>query len=102
MFSGQGGLWRGVGRDLFRTQPVFRAMIDDCDRCLTRLVGWSVADAINEPADESRFADPAFAQPLQFAVQAALTVLLKSWVIIPDVVVGHSLGEIAAAHFAGR
>ncbi|MEU0744262.1 type I polyketide synthase [Streptomyces sp. NPDC006134] len=100
VFSGQGSQWAGMGRDLLREEPVFRAAVDACDRVFADLAGWSVREAL-WAADEERLRRTEVLQPLVFTVQAALVALWESWGVRPDVVLGHSLGEAAAAYAAG-
>jgi amino acid adenylation domain-containing protein len=97
VFSGQGGYWRGAGRGLAGREPVVRDVLSACDRWLTRHAGWSLLEWLSADGP----APTEFAQPAQFAVQAALAALWRSWGVVPDAVVGHSLGEVAAAHAAG-
>ena len=100
VFSGQGGLWPGAGRDLLEREPVVRAFYGECDRWLVPNAGRSlVAELLG--GSSTAAADPEYAQTHQFALQGGLTALLKSWGVAPDAVVGHSLGEIAAAHAVG-
>ena len=101
VFSGQGGLWKGVGRDLFKMEPVFREAIEQCQGALASFVSWSLIDEFSSASQTSRLGEPEVDQPFQFALQVALAALWNSWGIVPDIVVGHSLGEIAAAHVAG-
>ncbi|WP_406694053.1 amino acid adenylation domain-containing protein [Singulisphaera sp. Ch08] len=99
--SGQGAKWRGVGRLLLKREPVFRAVMEQCEACFTPRAGWSLMAQFlaDEPADPG--AETELAQPLTLALQVALAALWRSWGIVPDAIVGHSLGEIAAAHLAG-
>lgn len=97
VFSGQGSHWRGMGYRLYRREPVFRASMDECARMLDGLGGWRLLEEIaGDRLDDTRIAQPAI-----FAVQVALAALWRSWGIVPDVIAGHSLGEVAAAHVAG-
>jgi amino acid adenylation domain-containing protein len=100
VFSGQGGIWSGAGRDLFDQEPAYRAAIVACDRLLKASEGRSLVDELGDEQTEP-LGDPEFAQTHQFALQVGLAALYRSWGIVPDAVVGHSLGEIAAAHVAG-
>ena len=98
-FSGQGGQWPGMGRQLLATEPVFRVSIEATDRAIALLLGRSIMDAL--ASDDGAFRDIALLQPLLFAIQVGLAALWRSYGIVPDVVVGHSAGEVAAAHVAG-
>ena len=101
VFSGQGSQWLGMGRDLLATEPAFRAAVEGVDRIVLALSGWSVLSALATEQDDVRLLEPETAQPLQFAMHVGLASVWRSWGIEPDAVVGHSLGEVAAAHVAG-
>lgn len=97
LYSGMGAQTRQAGRELMEREPVFRQAFEECAAAYSRVAPLSLMDPL--PAD--RLDEPQFAQPLQFAVQVALTKLLGSWGIAPSAVLGHSVGEIAAAHACG-
>ena len=101
VFSGQGPQWFAMGRELLESEPVFRAVIEDCDRLLRPLSGWSLLDELAACEERSRVDQTEVAQPALFALQVALAALWKSWGIAPEGIVGHSVGEIAALHVAG-
>ncbi|WP_437597390.1 SDR family NAD(P)-dependent oxidoreductase [Sorangium sp. So ce590] len=101
VFSGQGSQWPGMGRALLRQEPVFRDVVEACDRLLATLAGWSLVEALEAPEASSRLHETQVAQAALFAVQVGLAALLGSWGIAADAVIGHSVGEIAAAHVAG-
>ncbi len=101
VFSGQGPQWWAMGRELLQQEPVFRQTIEICDALLRQHVNWSLQEELLRSESESRLDQTAIAQPAIFALQVALTALWASWGVNPDAVVGHSVGEIAAAHIAG-
>ena len=103
VFSGQGGQWQGMGRDLYQQYPVFRAALDECDAAFRPALGLSIIGVLHGTgADpETGLSDTGLAQPAIFALQVALAALWGSWGIRPAAVVGHSLGEVTAAHIAG-
>ncbi|HWD00814.1 MAG TPA: type I polyketide synthase [Candidatus Sulfopaludibacter sp.] len=100
VFSAQGSQWWGMGRDLLRTEPAFRVKFQECDRIFSGLAGFSLMEELLTP-ERARTGDVAAIQPLLFAMQVSLAALWEHWGIRPDAVVGHSLGEVAAAHVAG-
>jgi acyl transferase domain-containing protein/acyl-CoA synthetase (AMP-forming)/AMP-acid ligase II/NADPH:quinone reductase-like Zn-dependent oxidoreductase/NAD(P)-dependent dehydrogenase (short-subunit alcohol dehydrogenase family)/acyl carrier protein len=101
VFSGQGPQWFGMGRQLLAQEPVFRAVVEQCDKLLGQLVNWSLLDELNADEAHSRLEQTEVAQPVLFVLQVALASLWRAWGVLPDAVIGHSLGEVAAAHVAG-
>ncbi|MGO9463278.1 MAG: SDR family NAD(P)-dependent oxidoreductase [Isosphaeraceae bacterium] len=102
VFSGQGPQWWAMGRQLLEEEPVFRDVIIRCDELIAGLGSrWSLLRELSADESESRIGETAIAQPAIFAIQAALAALWQSWGITPDAVVGHSVGEVAAAYVAG-
>ena len=101
VFSGQGTHWAGMGRALAAREPVFGARLQACDGLFRRYTGWSLIEEIERPEALSRLACTAVAQPCIFAIQAALWELWRSWGAAPDLIIGHSLGEAAAALASG-
>jgi acyl transferase domain-containing protein len=99
-FSGQGSQWPRMGLDLYGVQPLFTETIEECEELFASLAGWSLMDELRR-TDDSRLADTAVAQPAIFAIQVGLSRLWSSWGLAPDAVVGHSMGEAAAAVAAG-
>ncbi|MFC7548700.1 SDR family NAD(P)-dependent oxidoreductase [Plantactinospora sp. GCM10030261] len=100
VFSGEGTQWPGMGDDLSGCAP-YAAALDRCDAAIQALGGWSVTEEIRRPATSSRLAETAVAQPAIVAVEIGLLALLDSIGVRPDVVIGHSLGEITAGYAAG-
>ncbi|MGH7735254.1 MAG: acyltransferase domain-containing protein, partial [Gemmatimonadales bacterium] len=101
VFSGQGSQWYGMGQRLLAEEPVFREALTACDRAMSPYLGESLLAELSAGQDNSRLADIGVVQPAIFAVQVALAALWRSWGVEPAAVVGHSLGEVAAAHIAG-
>ncbi|MFI7673273.1 acyltransferase domain-containing protein [Actinophytocola sp. NPDC049390] len=100
VFPGQGSQWPGMGKDLYAMSPVFREHIDACADALGAHVDWSLHDVLTT-ADPEPFERTDVVQPALFAIMVALAGLWRSYGVEPDAVVGHSQGEIAAAHVAG-
>ncbi|XYH95261.1 type I polyketide synthase [Sorangium sp. So ce1128] len=101
VFSGQGSQWTGMHRELLAEEPSYRAALEACDALVRRHAGWSLLDELAAPEATSRLQETEVAQPALLAVQVAMTELWRSLDIRPGAVVGHSVGEIAAAHVAG-
>ena len=101
VFTGMGPQWWGMGRELWQSEPVYRAAIEEVERHFAPLAGWSLRDAMLQPEAQSRITDTAVAQPANFALQYALARLWAAWGIKPAAIIGHSVGEIAAAAVAG-
>ncbi|MXX44501.1 MAG: SDR family NAD(P)-dependent oxidoreductase [Acidimicrobiales bacterium] len=101
-FTGQASQWVGMGQALYEAEPAFRSVLDRCDRELTAERGVSLIDVMfgRGPAD-GLLDEPAWTQPAVYSLECALVALWASVGVIPDMVVGHSLGEIAAAQAAG-
>ena len=100
-FSGQGSQWPGMGADLYATEPSVRETLDECDALFREhATGWSLLNELRDTG-ESRLAETEIAQPAIFALQLALARLWRARGVEPAAVVGHSMGEVAAACFAG-
>ena len=101
VYTGQGSQWAGMGRDLYECEPVARAVLDRCERVFLEQRDTSLLDVMFGRAGEGRLGDTAWEQPALYAIECALTSLWSSVGIRPDAVLGHSVGEIAAAQAAG-
>ena len=100
--TGQASQWPGMGAGLHASEPVVRAVLDRCDEVLRGERDASLLDVMfGRPAAAGDLDDPQWKQPAIYALECALAALWSSLGIRPDVVLGHSLGEIAAAHTAG-
>ncbi|MET9090447.1 type I polyketide synthase, partial [Streptomyces sp. NPDC004237] len=100
VFPGQGSQWAGMGRDLYTDDPAFRASLDACAQALDPLTGWSLIDTLTS-TDEGWLDRVDMVQPALFAIMTSLARLWTANGITPAAVIGHSQGEIAAAHIAG-
>ena len=101
-YGGQASQWPGMGAELHASEPVVRAVLDRCDEVLRQERDASLLDVMfGRPDAMGDLDDPQWKQPAIYALECALAALWTSLGIRPDVVLGHSLGEIAAAHAAG-
>ncbi|RKS68200.1 acyl transferase domain-containing protein [Actinomadura pelletieri DSM 43383] len=101
VFPGQGSQWTGMAAELLDASPVFARRLESCAAELDALTGWSLADVLRGAADAPSLDRVDVVQPALFAVMVSLAATWRSYGIEPDAVVGHSQGEIAAAHVAG-
>ena len=102
VYTGQGNQWVGMGEPLYCQEPVFREVLDRCDRFIQQERGVSLLDVMfGRPGAPGDLDEPRWTQPAIYALECALTALWRSVGIEPVAVLGHSLGEIAAAQAAG-
>ncbi|HEX8185137.1 MAG TPA: type I polyketide synthase, partial [Blastocatellia bacterium] len=101
VFSGHGAQWLGMGRRLLDAEPLFKQVIEDCDRAMAPYTDWSLMEEMRADEASSKLHRNDVIQPMLFAVQVGLATLWRSWGVKADAVVGHSMGEVGAAYFAG-
>jgi acyl transferase domain-containing protein/NADPH:quinone reductase-like Zn-dependent oxidoreductase/acyl carrier protein len=101
VFSGQGPQWWGMGRELLAGHRGFREKIAECDALFRQWGDWSLRDELSRDEASSRMDLPSIAQPAIFALQVALVEWWREHGIEPQAVIGHSVGEAAAAHLSG-
>ncbi|MFL5354902.1 acyltransferase domain-containing protein [Archangium sp.] len=99
VFSGQGSQWTGMGRALLERSTVGALVLKACDVQVRRHLGWSLLEALT--AEDSRLGDIEVSCPAIVSMELALAAVWRSWGVEPAAVVGHSIGEVAAAHVAG-
>lgn len=106
LFTGQGAQYVNMGRQLYETQPTFRATLDRCAEILQPLLGESLLDVLyptieQGEAQNAKIDQTAYTQPALFSLEYALATLWQSWGVQPDLLMGHSVGELVAACVAG-
>jgi acyl transferase domain-containing protein len=97
VFPGQGAQWIGMGNALMAREPIFKATLEECNNAFKKYVQWDLFEEINKPLEQIDIV-----QPVLVAIEIALAKWWQSKGILPDVIVGHSMGEIAAAYIAGN
>lgn len=102
VFSGMGPQWWGMGRYVLRKAPMaVKALARTCDELFYQQAGWSIIDELLKPEKQSRVQETRIAQPAIFLVQICLAEFFAQQGIRPGAVVGHSVGEVAAAYVSG-
>jgi myxalamid-type polyketide synthase MxaD len=103
VFPGQGSQWLGMGRELIRQNQVFRETLEQCESALRPWVEWSLIEqlTLDEDSPKHRLSEISVIQPVLFALAIAFSALWQSWGIEPHAVIGHSMGEVAAAYVSG-
>jgi acyl transferase domain-containing protein/acyl carrier protein len=102
LFTGQGAQYAGMAKSLYDQEPVFRRSLDECAALLGTSLERSLLDVIfGSDGQASVLDETAYTQPALFAVEYALAQLWRAWGVAPDMVMGHSVGELVAACVAG-
>ncbi|OON71263.1 hypothetical protein B1H18_34545, partial [Streptomyces tsukubensis] len=101
VFPGQGSQWAGMGAELLTTEPAFARKLEECAAALAPHTGWDPLDVITSRPGAPALDRVDVVQPVSFAMMVALAELWRAHGVTPAAVVGHSQGEVAAAHVAG-
>jgi acyl transferase domain-containing protein len=101
VFAGQGSQWAGMGRELAACCPVFAAKLAQCGRALAPYVDWDLLEVLDGAEGAPGLEAAQVVQPVLWAVMVSLAAVWQAAGVVPDAVVGHSQGEIAAATAAG-
>jgi acyl transferase domain-containing protein/NADPH:quinone reductase-like Zn-dependent oxidoreductase/NADP-dependent 3-hydroxy acid dehydrogenase YdfG/acyl carrier protein len=100
-YSGNGSQWAGMGLGLLEANAVFRSAIERVDSLFARYGDFSLLEELRSEQFSERLGLTEIAQPTLFAVQVGITEVLRAWGVVPGAVVGHSVGEVAAAWACG-
>lgn len=98
---GQGSQWDGMARELFAESAAFRESFTACDKAIAAETGWSLLELLEAEDAAKYLTEIDFVQPALFTMSVALAAVWRAAGVVPGAVVGHSMGEVAAAHLAG-
>ncbi|MCK2257728.1 type I polyketide synthase [Crossiella sp. S99.1] len=101
VFPGQGGQWAGMGAELHAHFPVFREHLEACAKAIDEFTDWSLLDVLLQRPGAASLERVDVVQPALFAIMVSLARLWEHHGLRPRAVIGHSQGEIAAAHISG-
>uniref|UniRef100_A0A3Q0QW49 Fatty acid synthase 2 n=1 Tax=Amphilophus citrinellus TaxID=61819 RepID=A0A3Q0QW49_AMPCI len=101
VFCGNGLTYHGMCKQLLKNELIFREKIKEIRELFQNWSDLDILDALESDFESSDFQNPDVVQPLLFAIQVGITTLLRHWGVKPDAILGHSVGEVAAAHCSG-
>ncbi|XP_045558747.1 highly reducing polyketide synthase cm3B-like [Salmo salar] len=101
VFCGNGVTYQGMCQQLLKHEPVFREKISQIEMLFQKFNNMSIIERLESDSESKDLSKPDVVQPLLFAIQVGIASLFKHWGIKPDAILGHSVGEVAAAHCSG-
>lgn len=101
VYTGMGPQWYAMGLELFENNKVYHDCFVEIDKSFSKYLSWSLIDELHKSEEESNIARTDHSQPMNFALQVALTRMWESMGIKPAAIIGHSVGEVAAFYVAG-
>ncbi|XP_035268656.1 LOW QUALITY PROTEIN: highly reducing polyketide synthase PKS6-like [Anguilla anguilla] len=101
VFCGNGVTYRGMCKGLLKENPIFRDKMKEVENLFHNYKSTNILQKLENDYDNDDYSKPDVVQPILFAIQVGIFSLLKHWGIRPDAVLGHSVGEVAAAHCSG-
>nr|XP_043875299.1 hybrid PKS-NRPS synthetase pyvA-like [Solea senegalensis] len=101
VFCGNGVTYHGMCKQMLKHEPIFRQKIMEIAQLFKRLSTLNILETLEREFESSDFKNPDVVQPLLFAIQVGISTLLRHWGVKPDAILGHSVGEVAAAHCSG-
>ncbi|RVE59074.1 hypothetical protein OJAV_G00200680 [Oryzias javanicus] len=101
VYCGNGVNYHGMCKNLLKSEPIFRECVKEISQLFQVHSPLNILDTLESDVKRGDLQNPDVVQPLLFAIQVAITTLLRCWGVKPDAVLGHSVGEVAAAHCSG-
>uniref|UniRef100_A0A8C8FJU4 Carrier domain-containing protein n=2 Tax=Oncorhynchus tshawytscha TaxID=74940 RepID=A0A8C8FJU4_ONCTS len=101
VFCGNGVTYQGMCQQLLKHELVFREKISQIEKLFQKFNNMSIIERLESESESKDLSNPDVVQPLLFATQVGIASLFKHWGIKPDAILGHSIGEVAAAHCSG-
>ena len=101
VLTGMGPQWWGMGQELYRDEPIYRAAVEAADAIFQEIAGFSILAEMLKSEADSQIGRTEFAQPANLLIQIGLLAVLQAAGVEPGAVIGHSIGEVGSAYAAG-